>query len=392
MMFGGMLLFFAFVDLGIGNGLLAKLTKSHANKSAKETVGILLAGYVCSTLVVLLLLGIWITAVLMAENPLRFLGKISEENLHEATVGFSVLVLLIGSNIILQPGQKCQLAYQEGHLVGLSQSVSQLITAVALTIALTQRLSIAYLVLCTVGVQAIVTLISTTIWLRRRNLLRLLFKTPLQLEMMKSILRTGLQFFAIQLCGAFAFQSDAIVIGNVLGQAEYGDYAAIQRVFLAATGLIGAGLLGMWPAFGQAIVRGEMDWVRRVYISALKLSFLVVGAGCLIITVGMPEISTGWLGMENPPNFLLPVVLSLWAVTDILGQTTATLLNGAGLVAAQMAAAFAMAATAFAAKWYLVSTLGVEGAVLATILAYWLISVPVQYRLVRGLLFKAHQS
>ena len=62
-----------------------------------------------------------------------------------------------------------------------------------------------------------------------------------------------------------------------------------------------------------------------------------------------------------------------------MGSVSGVFMNGANLVRIQVVVALLMAALAFAGKWTLVTVLGPTGSVLATILAYCMISIPGQF-------------
>src|SRR5207247_10417659 len=114
------------------------------------------------------------------------------------------------------------------------------------------------------------TLASTAWWLRRHRVLGgALARGLVDVPTLRGLLRIGGQFFALQLAVAFAFQSDAIVITQKLGQAAYGDFAVVQKLFLFISMLLNSALLGLWPAFGDAIARGDMTWARRTLVRSL---------------------------------------------------------------------------------------------------------------------------
>jgi hypothetical protein len=67
-------------------------------------------------------------------------------------------------------------------------------------------------------------------------------------------------------------------------------------------------------------------------------------------------------------------------------------MNGAGVLRAQLLLALTMASLAFAGKWLLVPWIGAPGAVLATLAAYGVVSVPGQILIFKRLLAKPSES
>lgn len=383
MMLGSLLAFFAFADFGLGNGLMNRISVALHRGHHAEVSRMMVAGYFCTLVCGLLLCGSWIAWVVLNTDPLRFAGRIAPAHQTEAQWAFSTLVLLVALGLPIQITQKLQLAHQQGHWVGLAHLASALGTLVLLPLGLTLGWSLPVLLLCTLGLQVLVTGGFALVWLARYGQFGPLRHARLETSAITRLLRTGSLFFVLQLSAAFAFQSDAFVITQLMGTAAYGDYAAIQRLFLSMSALVGAALLGLWPAFAEALARGDVPWARKAFVRSLALGFVVMGTLCMAITLSTPWLSQHWLGMSSPPPMMLPVLLSVWAVLETLGQISGTLLNGAGIVRAQVFIAVLMSATAFAGKWLLVAEFGTWGAVLATIVAYSLITVPTVLWLLR---------
>ncbi|MDN3920851.1 lipopolysaccharide biosynthesis protein [Roseateles violae] len=386
MMLGALLTFFSFADFGVGNGALNRVTAALRKGDKLELGRAMSAAYCCTAVSGALLIALWFVWAFAAKDPLAFAGKVPEVLRRETLVAFSAFVVLVAVNIPLQLVQKFQLAYQEGYRIGFAQLAYSLCTVISLPLALYFKTSLVVLLLCTLGMQVFVQLVNMATWFSARGLFDILRHAGLHAPTVLHLLRTGSAFFMLQLCAVLAYNSDAFFITQQLGQAVYGDFAAVQRIFLFVSGTLGAALLGLWPAFGEAIGRGEIAWVRRTYTRAMLMAIAVMGSICLFITFAMPLIARYWLHMDVPPATVLPLVLGTWAVIDMLEKITTSLLNGAGLLRPQLLAAMAMAAAALAGKWLLVSLVGPWGSVLATILAYTLIVVPVQIILLRRLL------
>lgn len=388
MMLGSLVAFLSFADLGVGNGVLSRLTQALQTGEPKEAGRVMVAGYVCSLLAALALVLAWCLWLATATDPLAFAGSVSEPLRREATLAFTVFVLLAASNIALQLCQRFQLAHQDGHWLGIAQLVSSAGTLATVVPALQAGASLSVLLLCTLGIQAAVFMGSSLWWISKRRLWGVFLRPSTTRWHVGGVFRRGGLFFVLQLCAGFAFQSDAFVISRLVGQAEYGDFAAIQRVFQSLSGVMAGALVGLWPAFGDALGKDDLPWVRRALAKALLITVgsTVLLAGALVLA--MPWLSAHWLGMQHAPSLALPLAFAAWAAIESAGLVTANLLNGAGIVRAQLLIALAMAACSFAAKWWFVAQVGPWGAVAATIVAYVLISAPAQAWLLRELLFR----
>lgn len=385
MMLGSLLTFFSFADFGVGNGALNRVTAAVRKEDSAEVGRVMLAAYGCTILSGFILIILWFIWAGFAADPLSFAGKVPLVYREESMLAFSAFVVLIALNIPLQLVLKFQLAYQEGYRVGFSQLAYSVLSVIFLPVALYYKSSLLVLLLCTLGLQVFVQIANVFIWFSARGLFKILSAARLQWHVMKDLLKTGLIFFVLQLCAVLAYNSDSFIIAQRLGQAEYGDFAAVQRIFLFVSATLSAALLGLWPAFGEAVGRGDMAWVSSTYRRAMFTCLAAMGGMCFSIAFLMPYIAKYWLGMEPPPSTVLVFLLALWAVIDMGEKITTSLLNGAGILRPQLIMALFMAGFALVGKWFLVDILGVWGAVLATILAYTLLVVPLQIFLLKRL-------
>lgn len=388
MMLSGLAGFFAFADLGVGNGVLNRLTAAHAVGDQVEQRRVMRAGFACTGAMGVLVLAVWLGWVALSPFPTVAVGDIAVDHRSEVLLALHIFVVLLAVNIPASLIQKQQLGMQCGHWVGYAQLGAAAGTLVGVPAALALGGGLPALVVGSLGMQVSANLVSAWLWHRQRSktstsaLPKPLRQAP-EWRAIASLLRTGSLFLVLQLAAAFAFQSDAIVIVHELGQAAYGDFAVVQRVFLAASSILLAGLAGLWPAIGEAMASGDLAWVRRTLLRSYAFVFAVTGTTCLVLAVSMPHIVLLWLGMHTPPPTALLAVLAAWTIMEAMGNVSGVLLNAAGLLRAQILLAVVMSTAAFLGKWYLVGKLGAWGAVLATLIAYSVVSVPMQFNLVR---------
>jgi O-antigen/teichoic acid export membrane protein len=381
---------FAFADLGIGNAALNRVTAALAadEEQRRERFSATIdAAVACTIALGLLLLGLAAAWAWMAPLPSVIAGPITPAHLAEVDTALALFAVSFALSLPAVLGQKLQLGAQDGHWAGWTQLVASVLSLAAVPLVLQRGGGLPELVLATQGVSLLVQAASALWWLRRRGLpmprpLRA-WRTP---RLLKGLLVEGAAFFGLQLAAAAAFQSDAVIVTQRLGAEVYGDYAVVQRIYL----LVGAGvvtaLAGLWPAFGDAWVRRDMAWVRRTLWRALLAAGLSTLAAVLLLLLLLPGFAVHPLGAQAPPAPLLLALLGAWTVVEALGAVCAALLNGVNLIRIQLALALTMAILAVAGKWWTTPLLGPAGAVLSTLLAYLLISVPGQVFLIRRLL------
>jgi O-antigen/teichoic acid export membrane protein len=379
MMLSALLGFMAFADLGIGNGVLNQATKAKATGDQQLLRQILVTGYAITASVGALLLFSWFTWTQYSTEPTALAGRISTENRAEVLKALSIFAFILAVNIPASLILRVQLGVQQGYLNGFNQLAYALLTVTLVPLTLYWGGGVAELVLATLGVQAMVNTLNSVLWLHKHGMLSgHNWIQSLDTKTAALLLQTGSMFFLLQLAAAFAFQSDAIVITQVLGQSAYGDFAVVQKLFLFISMLLSAAMLGLWPAFGEALASNQKDWAKKALKRGIAAAAAVTSLGVITLAALMPWILEYWMKSAIQPVRGLIWVLAIWTVIDGVANVAAAFMNGANLLRPQLLLAVGMATTAFAAKWFLTPIFGTTGAVLGTIFAYCLISVPGQ--------------
>jgi O-antigen/teichoic acid export membrane protein len=378
MMLSALLTFMAFADLGIGNGVLNKTTQAKASGDMLQLRRVLASGYLCTGLVGVALYAIWLAWSHLSAEPTIVAGHIQETNRAEVLQALGTFAAILAINIPASLIQRVQIGMQQGYWTGISQFVSALLLLAAVPLVLKNGGGLNALVLATLGMQTLVNIANAAAWLYWSGMFRCSWGNTLDVDTMTALLRTGSLFFILQIAAAFAFQSDSIVITQTLGQHAYGDFAVVQRLFLFVSTILNAAMVGLWPAFGDAIARNNTDWAVRVLKRTMIGAAAVALLTTLTLSATMPWIMSYWLHVSWTPTWGLLAALSTWAIIDAVTAATAAFMNGANMLRIQVVFALGMSAIAFGLKWILTPMWGATGAVLATILAYSVVSIPGQ--------------
>jgi O-antigen/teichoic acid export membrane protein len=372
----------SFVDLGLGNGLVNAVAEAHGkDKPALARTYISSAFFLLVTLsvslgVLFLLLQRWVPW----PRVFNVSSSIAMLEAGPAAVAFVGCLLL---NAPLGIVQRVQSGYQRGFDNSLWQAIGSLLGLGGLLAAIQLGAGLPWLVLAVAGLPLLATFIQACVLFGWRHPELRPRRDAASPEAARKILRMGSLFFVLQLAAAVAFASDNLVVAQVLGTEAVADYAITLQLFSLPMLVLGTLFTPLWPAYGEAVTRGDVIWVQQTLKRSLLLAALVAGLpSVLLVLWGVPLIHW-WAGPSITPPFWLLLGLATWAVLQALGNAVAMFLNGASVIRLQVICATLLALVGLPAKIILAGTFGLPGIAWGTALAYsvlvaapYLVAVP----------------
>jgi O-antigen/teichoic acid export membrane protein len=374
--------FLIFADLGIGNGLINTISDAHA-KDDRAAAG----RSVSSGFFVLLAVACFLLLAFAAAYPLVPWGRLfkvtSPLAAAEAGPATVALVVCLAANVVVGIVPRVHAGYQEGATNAAWQAAGGALSLVGVVAAVKLKLGLAALVYAVAGAPALALAANGLVLLWRRPWLRPAWSKVTR-GTVGHILHVGLLFFVMQVAIAVAFSTDDIVIARVIDAEAVPRYAIPQRLFALPMSLMGLLLLPLWPAYAEALARGDADWAKRTLKRSLLVAVGFATASSLFLVALGPLILRLWLGPRDPhAPFMLLVGLGLWNILNAAGQAVAMLFNAAHILKFQVITASTMAAGALTLNILLTKWTGVAGAVWGTVIAYtlccvvpWLFFVP----------------
>jgi O-antigen/teichoic acid export membrane protein len=358
----------AFADFGIGNGLLNAISETHGRDDHKEA-----ARYVSSAF--FMLGGIGAGVVLITAAAYRIIPWASIFNvksalaIHEAGPACATFVFCFALSLPLGVVQRVQLGYQEGYGTHAWMSVGSVLGLVGVLVAIHMRAGLPWLVLGMAGGPVAASVMNGLVlfgaqrpWLRPRigNARSLAAKT---------ILSTGLMFFIMQISMTIGYQADNLVIAQVLGAEKVAQYAVPFKLFSIAPALLAMIMMPLWPAYGEAITRGDRAWVLKTLRRSLMLGLgISIPINAVLIAFGL-QLVHGWVGPQISPPAALFWGLGIWGVLTGINWPFAMFLNGINAVRFQAVCAALMAVSSISLSIFLTRRIGLPGTVCAMIAA-----------------------
>lgn len=323
-------LFLGFADLGIGNGLTARIAESHGRENQVEA-----AKYVSCAFYVLLPL----SAILM----LVFAGLFHHINwrsiygiqtpLAVREAGFATAVLLVCSalNMPLGTALRVELGYQEGFIADLWNASGSLLALAGIIFVVGRGGGLPQLVLAVAGLPLGVNVVNWIVqfWFIRPGLRPR--SSFFDFGTARQLFAIGALFFVQQCFGLVYYLSDNIVIARTMGATEVAHYAIVQRIF--SIGLITQYFVApLWPAISEAVARNDLHWAARSARRALA-GILLLGTLCSVsLLLASRYLIRRWSGFDPGPVDSLRIGFAVWVVLVGYIATMNALLNQKGVM------------------------------------------------------------
>jgi O-antigen/teichoic acid export membrane protein len=358
-----------FADFGLGNGLMNVVAGAYGRGDRAAAQGAISSAFVMLMGVAGLLTLVF--AFTFPIVPWPQLANVTSEDA-AAQVAPAVLAYFACFAIGLPLGlvQRLQYGYQEGYEVGAWAALGSVLSLVGLVIAIRVEATLPWLVLALAG-GPVVALAGNAIvvFAKRHPDLRPAIGLATK-RAAANLVRVGLLFFVLQLAVAVAFQSDVIVAAQILGSEAAAEYSVVARLFLLTPSLLWMAFLPLWPAYGEAVARGDVPWLRRTVMRSTLAGIAISGASSAVLLVVGNQVLRFWLGPVFDPPFALMLGMAVWAVLSTAGTSMAMLLNGATVIGFQVVVAITMATTSIVASIVLGQLFGLSGVIWGTVLAY----------------------
>ena len=364
----GLIAMMSFSDFGLGNGLLNVISEAYGNGDRNSARTYVSSGFFF-LLGVALLFG---TAFFSAYRfiPWHALFNVSStQAIQESAPAVAAFVACFLIALPINSVERIRLGYQEGFVNSIWTIVGNLIALGGLFTVIKFQGGLGVLVLALLGGPLLAKALNglyltfyTHPWL---------FPKPAYVKpaALKKLLRLGGLFFFLQLAAAVGYQSDNIVIAQILGAEAVAEYAIPAKLFSIVSILGGVALAALWPAYAEATSQKDFVWVRKALNKSLLITFMAYTVPVLILTTFGRQILNLWVGESIEPNYLLLYSLGAWTMLISITGPISSFMNGTSIIGFQVTTALSMAIMNIALSIFLVHKIGIAGAALGSFIS-----------------------
>lgn len=369
MTISSVMLIMGFADLGMGNGLMNAISEAHGNDDRQAALNYVSSGFFMLLGVAVLIVLAFILVYPFVSWPIVFNIQ-SKLAIGEAGPAIATFAVIFAINLPLGVVQRIQMGYQEGYQTNIYQCLGSIFALIAVLVVIYVKGGLAWLVLALAGGPAVASIINWIILFRFQHpWLRPKWGSATSVAA-KKILHTGILFFVLQLAMAFAFASDNLVAAHILGPEAVTQYSVPMRMFSVLPMMIAMIMAPLWPAYSEAIARGDTEWIRKTLSRSLGITFMIVAFPTVLLVLFGGQILHFWVGPEITPSFILLAGLGLWTILYSVANSLAIFLNGVDIIRFQTFCAVFVAVGALIAKIFLAKIIGVPGIIWGTIIGY----------------------
>lgn len=275
----------ALADFGLGRGVQNHLSEAYGKEDREAA-----ARYVSTALVVLTAIAVAFAVVMV---PLLFvipwtrvLNVTDPALAGKARIVVAAVMAVFLANFPLSLVPTIYSAHQRGYVANLFGIVGSVLSLGALLVIVKVRAPMPWLILTAGGIGVVMTMVNM-VWIMRempwlRPRMSLFTRATL-----RSLAGVSVPMLLYQLGGLVINETQTILIAHRIGLSGVTDYSILMRVFILPALLVGMIDGPLIPAFREAYVRGDHDWLRSAFWRITKLKMLIaLGAAVGYLLLG----------------------------------------------------------------------------------------------------------
>lgn len=298
---------FAFSDLGLGNGLQTKLSQANGKDDIALCKRIISNTYIILTIVSLIIILLFISSFIFIDW-VKIMNAQNNEVIRMVVPIICIIVIPKLISIPISIIQRTQLALQEGYKSDIWNIIGYVINFVFILIIAKLNLGKLVLLAFTSFLPLLISGLNMFFYFfYQRKELRISYKL-FDVKLSKSLLSLGILFCLLSILTTIGLSMDTFIVAKTSSLKEAGAYSILFRITTIFSAIVTVYSAPLWGANGEAISRGDFNWVRR---NTKKMSIKMVSISTILTIIGLlcsKFIMRIWLG----ENFDFSISSLLW--------------------------------------------------------------------------------
>ncbi len=277
-------------------------------------------------------------------------------------------------------------AYQDGFISNIWNIAGSALALISLIVVAQMKGGLPQLVLAISGTRALVGFANVYFMFFRKYPWLVPLPSAVRWGSIKRLLSLGGNYMITQLAGLGIYQSQPMIITQMLGPSYVVIFVVAQKVVTLPNDLVFMATAPFISAYGEAKARGDWGWIKRAFRNSLVASLAFgVPVTVAIALVAKPLIRI-WAGKAAVPNAQLILWLSIYTLICVGMLSVGQLLCGlerADVLAYSLSlcALCTIGLGIVFSRWW-----GLGGVGLAMALSKFCTSSPIQLYKIRGIL------
>lgn len=322
-----------FMDFGIGNGLLTKLSKAFGENDTFSMRRLISTGYGA-----LVLMALFVSIVLLV---VILLGNEKGGALQTATEGGGWIIFITGFSFLLGIPvsiiQRIMLAHQMTVSSNVWQIFGSIIGVVSCYAVVNAQLSAEAAVTAYSMSPIVAWILATLVFFKKNKNIRPSFQ-DFSFVNAKELMALGSHFFFLSIITSVSLNSDNLIIATVLGADAVTEYVIPAKLASVLGLLVTTMFLPLWAANGDAIARKDFEWVRQTSRRMTIVGGLAVGCAGFFLAIFSDQIIALWMGRYFSNGMMVVAGLAVMYLFFAVASPHNMILNGVGEVGIQIKA------------------------------------------------------
>ena len=323
-----LLLWVALTDFGLAGNALVNVLSEAAGNDDRESA----RHYVASAFWALVTIAVVIGAVFAAAFhaiPWRGIFRVSEATpTQELGLTCALVAALFLINLPLTLLRSLYYAHQEGYLANIWGIAGGVVSLLGLIVVTRFHGGLPQLVIAISGLPAVVLLANTYNAFVRRYPWLAPAPSAVRWTCIRRMLKLGGNYMVIQLAALGIYQSQAIIITQMLGPAQVVIFVVTYKIVALPVDLAYMGTAPFISAFGEAKARRDWNWIKGAYKNAQFASIALGVPLAAAVALAAKPIIRVWAGPAAVPDADLVFWLFIYAASGVSLMMAVQLLSG----------------------------------------------------------------